>query len=196
MIHVPRRSVTRFFIPLLDVMVLLFSMFLLMPLVQKAAEGGGPETGEQTFAELRSERDVLLREVQRLRREQKPQEDLAKLKEELARLREEVERLRKEKGKALEQRLAVRVLEIDPKNGDLVYYDGWPPQRRVLRSREEAEALIRKQRQEVGPRRELYYLFVFPRVDSAFPTGKQVEQYFGWFRDAAHGIDRPGVGGK
>ena len=33
MIQMPRRSVTRFFIPLIDVLILLFCIFLLMPLV-------------------------------------------------------------------------------------------------------------------------------------------------------------------
>jgi hypothetical protein len=186
MIQLPRRTVTRFFIPLLDVMILLFSMFLLMPLVQKAAEGA-PLDGEPTFDELREERDVLrkkVRELQRLQKEQKPAEDVAKF-------REELERLRKERAKFLEQRLAVRVLEIDPKNGDLVYYEGGqPPRRRVIASREAAEALVRKQRREVAPR-ELYYLFLLPRVDSGYPEERQMQQYQAWFQGVPHGIDRP-----
>jgi hypothetical protein len=192
MIQVPRRSVTRFFIPLLDVMTLLFSMFLLMPIVQKAAEGKG-ETKEQSADELRAEKKILEQELQRLRKQQKPQEDLAKLKEELAKLREELEKLRRDKIKVLEQRLAVRVLEIDPKSGELVYYEGGqPPRRRVIASKEAADALVRRQRQEVAPR-ELYYLFLFPRVDSLFPEGAQLRQYNAWFRDVPHGIDRPGL---
>ncbi len=38
MINPPRRNVTRFFVPILDVMILLFSMFLLLPITQRAAE--------------------------------------------------------------------------------------------------------------------------------------------------------------
>ena len=37
MIHMPHRSVTRFFIPLIDVLLLMFGIFLLMPMVKPAA---------------------------------------------------------------------------------------------------------------------------------------------------------------
>src|SRR2546421_228343 len=36
----PRRSVTRFFIPMIDVLTLLFCIFLLMPFVKSAGEEG------------------------------------------------------------------------------------------------------------------------------------------------------------
>ena len=35
MIRLPRRSVTRFFIPMIDVLTLLFCMFLLMPIIRE-----------------------------------------------------------------------------------------------------------------------------------------------------------------
>ena len=35
MIQMPRRSVTRFFIPLIDVMILLFCIFLLLPVFKE-----------------------------------------------------------------------------------------------------------------------------------------------------------------
>src|SRR5436190_5264240 len=38
MIQLPRRSVTRFFIPLVDVLTLLFCIFLVMPLAQSSEE--------------------------------------------------------------------------------------------------------------------------------------------------------------
>ena len=38
MIEFPKRSVTRFFIPLIDVLTLLFCIFLLMPLVKAGGE--------------------------------------------------------------------------------------------------------------------------------------------------------------
>jgi uncharacterized protein YdcH (DUF465 family) len=195
MIRVPRRSVTRFFIPLLDVMVLLFSIFLLMPIMQKKAAEEAPSNGGPTIAQLRADLEETEREVRQLRKGQRSQEELDRLKKELAQLRDEIERLRKEKGKVLEQRLAVRVLEIDPKNGKLIHYEGWPPRRQVIASKQDAEELIARQRKEVAPQ-ELYYLFVFPRVDSAFPEGRQLQQYFAWFGDVPHGIDRPGLGGK
>ena len=39
MIEMPRRSVTRFFIPMIDVLTLLFCIYLLMPMVSEA-DGG------------------------------------------------------------------------------------------------------------------------------------------------------------
>ena len=49
MIQLPRRSVTRFFIPLIDVLTLLFCIFLMMPAVKKSdeAEAAGPEDAAQ-----------------------------------------------------------------------------------------------------------------------------------------------------
>ena len=44
MIEFPRRSVTRFFIPLIDVLTLLFCIFLLMPLVKAKAEADEEES--------------------------------------------------------------------------------------------------------------------------------------------------------
>jgi hypothetical protein len=195
MIQFPRRSVTRFFIPLVDVMILLFSMFMLMPIVQKAAEGGQEGT-ERSAEDLHEDKKALERELKRRTDELKRLQKLVKPQEDLAKLKEELERLRKEKIKVLQERLAIRVLEIDPKTGDLVYYEGGPtPKRRLIASKEAAAALIQKQRQEVAPR-ELYYLFLFPRVDSAFPEERQFEQYKEWFRQTPYGIDRPGLDGK
>ncbi len=45
MIRPPRRSVTRFFIPMIDVLTLLFCIFLLMPFVKSAGEGEAAENG-------------------------------------------------------------------------------------------------------------------------------------------------------
>ncbi|HMF11926.1 MAG TPA: hypothetical protein VKE94_06450, partial [Gemmataceae bacterium] len=65
MIKLPRRSVTRFFIPLIDVLLLLFCIFLLMPLVK-----GGSETQGDEVDAVRPERvRKLEEEVERLRRQ-------------------------------------------------------------------------------------------------------------------------------
>ena len=37
MIHRPKRAVTRFFVPLIDVLILLFGIFILMPFVATPA---------------------------------------------------------------------------------------------------------------------------------------------------------------
>src|SRR5689334_13224372 len=101
MIQMPRRSVTRFFIPLIDVLTLLFCIFLLMPLVKGSDEDGGATTPQEEIDRLRAE-------VARLKgeREDTPEQ-----------LRKELEQLRQEKMQVLQERLAVRVLEIDAATG-------------------------------------------------------------------------------
>ena len=47
MLQMPRRSVTRFFIPLIDVLTLLFCVFLIMPLVRNPTEEG-PDLRDKT----------------------------------------------------------------------------------------------------------------------------------------------------
>src|SRR5262245_36174832 len=108
MVEMPQRSVTRFFIPLIDVLTLLFCIYLLMPIVKAPVE-----------AESEEERRAREERYQRL------EADLAAkggVGEQVAQnLREEIERLRKEKIEALRNRLAVRVLEIDGETGKLYY---------------------------------------------------------------------------
>ena len=70
MIRPPRRSVTRFFIPLIDVLILMFGIFLLMPLVEEGAAGAGGESrltaGEAE--QLRQDRDRLQQRIAELER--------------------------------------------------------------------------------------------------------------------------------
>jgi hypothetical protein len=201
MIRMPHRSVTRFFIPLIDVMILLFCIFLLMP-VFKEAQRGGAETPSPTeeAADLRSDKDRLERERQRLgrqvtemdqelRRLRAKQPDLAK---ELA----ELEKLRKEKIKTLQNRLVIRVLDIDPDTGKLYFYDPTKidEPRLEITGPATAKGLIEAHRREAGDR-ELYYLFVFPRRVTGFPQQRQIREYERWFADVAHGFDSPTGGG-
>ena len=173
MIRLPRRSVTRFFIPLIDVLTLLFCIFLLMPLVQ--ASGEGEDDGAGAAAE-----------------EGPGREDTRPGEPALDTLRAELEALQKEKIDTLQERLAVRVLEIDEKTGRLVYHD---PERTELTGEAEARALVERDRKaRGGARRELYYLILYPRsLTSPYPHRDQREQYDRWFRDVAHGWDIPGL---
>jgi hypothetical protein len=182
MIQLPRRSVTRFFIPLIDVLILLFCIFLLMPLVKAPSATGDPTppAPEERVRELEAE-------IARLKREQGETPE---------KLREELERLRQEKMQVLQERLSVRVLEIDPATGRLVYHD---PERHEVTSQAAALELIeRDRRAQAGGKRELYYLILYPRNPSSrFPLREQKEQYERWLKDVAHGWDVPGsVAGK
>jgi hypothetical protein len=189
MIEMPRRSVTRFFIPLIDVLTLLFCIFLLMPLFHEdetpAAENGPRESAAglaQDKVALERELQRRTQELERLRQEVKPQLDVDKL-------RAELERLRKEKIQTLQQRLFVRVLDIDPLTGALSYPDPATPDKPGVRiaSAEAARTLIRRHQEEAGER-ELYYVFLFPRADTGYPTERQFEQYKRWFNDVATGV--------
>jgi hypothetical protein len=165
MIQMPRRSVTRFFIPLIDVLILLFCLFMLMPMI-----GGAPDADAG--------------------KEKKAPPTVSKDNEaELRKLRAEIERLRKEKGRELLRRLAVRVLEIDARTGKLYYRD---PDLLEVRNQDDARDLIDRDRRALGTR-ELYYLILYPRTRSAYPTREQLENYRRWFAGVALGYDRPGA---
>jgi len=173
MITLPRRSVTRFFIPLIDVLTLLFCIFLLMPLVStgegEAGEGQGKR--EQNLA--------LEEEVRNLREaiQSRPGE-----------MRQELEQIRKEKIDALEKRLAVRVLEIDGATGKLYYRE--PAGRVELRSEADARALAARDR--ARSQRELYYVVLYPRdARSNHPEGGERRRYENWLKGVAHEFDVP-----
>lgn len=176
MIRLPQRSVTRFFIPLIDVLTLLFCIFLVLPLVKN------PESDEADRAAQEEHLRQLEQEVERLRRAGTEEA-----------LRAELEKMRREWTKSLKDRLAVRVLEIDGATGKLYYRD---PERVEIRNEADARALIdRDQRERGASRRELYYLILYPRDrGSSFPTRGQREQYERWFEGVALGFDVPGAG--
>jgi cell division protein FtsB len=179
MIELPRRSVTRFFIPLVDVMTLLFCIFLLMPLVR-----GGDES---SLTEELQARDEQIRRLEQERQRLDSQgEDLPR------QVRDELEKLRRERLKVLEQRLTIHVLEIDPANGRLTYRDPDPVE---VRNQADAQALIERDRKRRGDAPvDVYYLILFPRDrNSPYPFREQREQYERWFQEVAHGWDIPGA---
>jgi hypothetical protein len=175
MIRLPQRSVTRFFIPLIDVLTLLFAIFLLLPVVEPSEGADEARTREERLRELERE----------LERKQAAGGELTR------ELRDEIERLRQEKVKALQNRLAVRVLEIDGKDGKLYYRD---PERIEIADQAAARDLIERDRRERGVKqRELYYLILYPRERaSPYPTRGQREKYDRWFEGVALGYDLPG----
>src|SRR5438046_7869898 len=100
MIKPPRRSVTRFFIPMIDVWTLLFCIFLLMPYV-KPVEGEEPPVPEAKAADPK---------------------DPAEMQKELDRLRRERDRFARERDQAVRTQI-VCVLEIDRDTGELFQRD-------------------------------------------------------------------------
>jgi hypothetical protein len=182
MIQMPQRSVTRFFIPMIDVLTLLFCIYLLMPMVSTSGDGESESARRAREERLR----ILEAEVARK----------GQIGEEVSgRLREEIEQLQRDKIKALQTRLSVRVLEIDDKTGKLYYRD---PERKEVRDEEDARKLIERDRSAQGVgRRDLYYLILYPRdPSSSYPTREQRQRYDRWFAGVALGYDIPGYPGR
>jgi len=166
MIQTPRRSVTRFFIPMIDVLILLFCIFLLMPFVKtvgEASDNSGPEvTAVQPATIDPTNVDSLQREIERLQRER-------------------AETLKN---------LLVKPLEIDRDTGRLFFYAGG--ERLEIRHQEDAQRMIEQhQRQARLSGGNVYFLFLFPRTLSGYPTEGQVREYHRWFKDVPHGFDNP-----
>jgi hypothetical protein len=183
MIYLPRRSVTRFFIPLIDVLTVLFCIFLLMPLIRDQSPGDRarePEARNQrsdAASPLSDRRSVIAG----------PRQDNPDA-EHLQRVRNELEMLQRQKIETLQQRLLVRVLEIDADSGKLYATEGGD--RFEIANQAEAIRLITRHRQEAG-NKEVYYLFLFPRRLTGFPEERQAKQYEEWFKNVAHGRDNP-----
>jgi hypothetical protein len=202
MIQMPRRSVTRFFIPLIDVLTLLFAIFLLMPMFEEEArtqEENQPTAPNELRKELESAQQIsglkrLLdesrRTAERLRKEQNPV--TAREREEMNRLQDQVRRLQNEARKPLQERYAIFVLGLDARSGDLFYYDPLEASKKVvLKKPADARKLIEQQRALAGDR-DLYFLFQAPRKKSRFPIGSQRKMYETWFRGVPHGYESPG----
>lgn len=168
MIERPKRSVTRFFVPLIDVLILLFCIFLLMPFVSTDPEA------ESVTAENKQEDNPLPTDVRELQME-------------LQKLKRENDKLIAQKG-SLSDRLSVKVLDIDPSNGKLYYLqDG---ERVEVQTQSAADTVITLHKRQAG-QREPFFLILYPRKRSGFPEQQQADDYARWFRDVQFQFDRP-----
>lgn len=184
MIRMPRRSVTRFFIPLIDVLLLLFCIFLLMPLFGEESKSHA-DADELEDRVLSLEKEVQLRKQDLLKFENVQTELL-----DLIKLQDELDRLRKEKIQALQKRILIRVLDIDDKTGELSYFDPSDLEQPIQKipHKDAAAALIARHKKEV-PDREQFYQFYLPR-GSGFPTRAQAEAYQTWFESVANSFHK------
>ena len=174
MIRPPSRSVTRFFIPLIDVLILLFCIFLLMPFV---GQPGTPDPDAPDTVSAQLTPDELRQKLLD-----------AELK--LAQAAAEVERLR---AAALTpaNRVGVRVLEIDAATGKLFAFDpDAADTRQEVRDQSDAQRLI-DQGRRTAKGKDVFFLLLYPRVRSGFPEQPQVEAYRRWFDGVPHGFDNP-----
>jgi biopolymer transport protein ExbD len=185
MIRMPRRSVTRFFIPLIDVLILLFCIFLLM----EFNSNSDLDKQIEVSADQSESIDTLLVEVQRRTRELALFEDLRPQLQELANLRKELEELKSNKQKNLQGRTFIRIIDIDGKDGSISFYDESKdkPISNKITDAKSAEALIERHQTEAKGR-DLYYVFMPPRENINFPTLGQVRRYRDWFSKAANSL--------
>jgi hypothetical protein len=194
MIHMPRRSVTRFFIPLIDVLTLLFCIFLLMPmsgLLLPAEETGDAATVADPATTTFSAAER--RELERLRREKQQWLDLESLRTERKVLEQLLEQLRHDRLEALQQRFVVRTLQIE-NDGRLVWYDPRREKDRLVEITSQNVGQFIAEQQRAAGDRELYVLLLYPRPAEGIPTFPlrwQREQYDNWFRNVPHGYDIP-----
>ena len=182
-LHMPHRSVTRFFIPLIDVLILLFCIFLLMEFNSEAKyEQQSIDVENQTkLAERTSESLATLgKQVQQLEvklqslRDQNP--EAANLIDEIERLRRELEKL---KGLRVQDRIAFRIIDIDSKDGSISYHDGKKVE--LIPDAAAAHALIARHKQQAAGK-QLYYHFLYPRPRKIYPVLEQEENYYAWFK--------------
>jgi hypothetical protein len=193
MIQMPRRSVTRFFIPMIDVLTLLFAMFLLMPVFEEHAR---LQEGDRPVSTTAFRKDMEIARLSHLLEEarQKQVPLTAREREEMERLRDENRRLLAEVKRPIQERFAVFVLGIDSKSGLLFYYDPLEANKKViLRTAADARKLIDRQRKIAGDR-DPYFLFQEPQGKSRFPIGSQRDEYEKWFKGVKHGFESPGSG--
>ena len=174
MIVAPRRSVTRFFIPLIDVLILLFCIFLLMPFVSSPAPA---DDDGKAAAKPAPELPTDVKELQR---------QLAAAARERDEATRRLDRYQKDRG----ERLVVRVLEIDPETGKLHYY---MPGRQEVASQAQAEQLIAYQKRIAGEK-DVYFLLLYPRRASKHPVREDLDGYRAWFKDVPFGFDIPQAG--
>lgn len=183
MITLPRRSVTRFFIPLIDVLILLFCIFLLMPFVSAPGKADA-DTRADTPEELPTDVKALQDRVRQL------EAQLADAKEQRDVAAGRLERF--------ERNRLVRVLELDSATGDLYYFVGQQrkrlPERTGLTPREEDEEVARwvELQQLNAGGQDLYFLILYPRKPGGgHPTDRDLAKYNRWFQKVPHGFDVP-----
>lgn len=169
MITLPRRSVTRFFIPLIDVLILLFCIFLLMPFVSGPADTDPPDPKA-------APKDPLPENVRDLQRE-------------LTEARERIKRMEAAATARVTDRLSVRVLQVGKdRNGVFLYY--YAPDRQEIRTEADALKLIALQKtiaSAAGGVKDVMFLVLYPRTETGraldYPTVADLKVIRGWFRE-------------
>jgi hypothetical protein len=185
MLKMPHRNVTRFFIPLIDVLILLFCIFLLMDF---SSEEKYREQSVDVELQTASAKGIE-EELTRRNKELQKFEELRPQLTEMDKMREELERLRGATQQNLQDRAFFRIIDIDGKDGSISFYDENNAEQPIVKipDARAARALIEKHAKEAKGR-ELYYYFMPPRPLRGYPTAKQNRQYKEWFAKTANSL--------
>jgi Rad3-related DNA helicase len=189
MIEMPKRSVTRFFIPLIDVLLLLFVIFLLMPLANEDDLNKSKEISQNLTEDVEALEQAFEKELQKLRERLQRFTELEPKLNEFQRLQDELERLKAAAKRNLQERAAFQVIDVDGKTGAIYFYDpvrGDMP-RMALDDAASVKTLIERHKRE-NPGRDLYYFFLYPRPESGYPTVRQERKYAEWFQSVANSL--------
>jgi hypothetical protein len=163
MLQMPQRSVTRFFIPLIDVLTLLFCVFLIMPLSR---------TPTEEAEDLKSKTPE--EQVELLRQENK------RLKEESLKMQADLAALRAQKLQDLKVRLVTRILGFDFSKGQLFAMEG--DDRRPLKSEAAVLDMVETEKRQTGlGEGELSYQLLVPRGGNRTLTAGQYDRILRWF---------------
>ncbi len=189
MIRMPRRSVTRFFIPLIDVLILLFCIFLLMEFETGVKADADSERAEEVAFENTKLEGELARRLNELHKFEELRPQLT----ELDQLRQEVDRLRNANQQELRKRVYVRTIEYDGKDGTIFFYDESRPDQPIVKISDvkTAHTLIERHNKEAATTgRAVYYQFTLPRpYRFIYPTATQKTEYARWFAGAANSLE-------
>lgn len=163
MIQTPRRAVTRFFVPLIDVLILLFCIFLLLPFVSAQADQPAPDPDAPATP------DALRAELKRVT-------------DELAKEKRHTDDLMRERADSA-QRTVVWVIDIDGASGRLTYTppDGPPDKRAEMKTAEDARTFILNTKKKTAER-AVKYLFLLPREGGAYPDEPMYKRLEEWFK--------------
>lgn len=175
MIERPKRAVTRFFIPLIDVMILLFCIFLLMPFM---SQPGSADQGDKNAAA-------------------KQQSDLEDLKNLNAGLRIDLERAKRDVKQLQEERVnpagrvSVRIMEIDPTNNMLFTYSGG--KRKTIDGLRTAQDVIDEQQRIARLEgKEPLFLILLPTGEKGTSIGyDKLQEFKRWFAGVPFNFENP-----
>lgn len=188
MIQMPRRSVTRFFIPLIDVLILLFCIFLLMEFTSEQKYDKEAETVAEQSESIALLEDELTLRNKELRQFEEDRPQLQKM----AELRAELERLRKLNQQSFQEQAFIRIIDVAQEDGSISFFDEKKPKEPIkITGPREAKLLIERHEQEAKGR-QLYYFFLYPRGKRFVTSLGQEQNYRDWFKGAANSLPRSG----